>query len=123
MEKWNDIKNKIAFEQAKAKAKQFGKDVVEAGKKTVTWIKDNPIAASILMATGGSLLREGNKMMKNASEAKRRYDAEREFYDYSSKRYLKLKRKPTDWENYEANRRHLESGDSYSKIYRDMGLL
>lgn len=123
MEKWNDIKNKIAFEQAKAKAKQFGKDVVEAGKKTVTWIKDNPIAASMLMAAGGSLLREGNKMMKNASEAKQRYESERRFYDRSSNQYLKFKHKPTDWQKDEANRRHYEYGESYSQIYRDMGLL
>lgn len=116
-----DLKER--FKQGKAKTIQFGKDRIEDGKKAINWIKENPIAASMIMAAGGSALHEINSFVKNTSEAKYRRQSEMEFYDRTSNQRLRFKHKPSKWQLNEANRRHLESGDPYSKIYRDMGLL
>lgn len=114
---------KAWFKQTKAKASQFGKDRIEDGKKTIKWVKENPIAASMLMAAGGSALHEINSFLKNAFDAKYRRESEYSHYDRSSGQRLKFKHKPTKWQLNEASKRHSETGDLYTDIFRDMGLL
>lgn len=114
---------KAWFKQTKAKAIQFGKDGIDNGKKAIDWIKENPIAASMLMAAGGSALHEINSFIKNTSEARHRRESELQFYDRSSGQRLRFKHKPTKWQLNEASKRHSETGDLYTDIFRDMGLL
>lgn len=118
MENWNEVKWKYAWEQAKAKTLDLGVRLKEKTLKTVEWVKDNPQASAIIAAT----VIEASKLARKGMDAHDRRQSERRYYDRSSQQYMRLKRRMTEREKSEAWDRH-QAGETYTEIYKSMGLL
>lgn len=114
---------KARFEQGKAKAKQFGKDCVDAGKGVVKFVKEHPIESAAIATAVTTGFKTVGKFGDRLAEKKDRHEAERRFYDRSTGHYIWFKRKPNSRQLAEAQRIHYEYGTPYATIYRDMGLL
>ena len=117
-------------ETPKEKAKNFFKRTYNKGKEVAKKAYDNreTIAKTVVGIAGGvTLVTQTVKTVKNAFGGKTKYEKtveqrKTQYYDPSSRRYIPLRREPSDYELYEIDRRRA-TGEPVTMILNDMGLL
>lgn len=95
-------------------------------KKLYWWVKDNPaeaaLAGSVITAVVGGGVKITKGLIRTHNLHKDTYNKERYVYDHSLGAYLKTKRKLTNNDIVEINRRMAE-GKKKSEVLAEMGLL
>lgn len=118
-------------ETPKEKAKNFFKRTYDKGKEVVKKAYDNreTIAKTVVGIAGGvTLVTQTVKTVKrtfggNKTQYEKTVEQRKtQYYDPSSRRYIPLRREPSDYELYEIDRRRA-TGEPVTMILNDLGLL
>ena len=107
------------FEKAKAKVKELGKKAADTIVKVANWCAENPVAVAFIATSTTAVLKQGTKMYAEHAEMVRR---DRDFYDPRLGMHVFARRKLTPKEQVIVEARY-KSGESYAKIFYEMGLL
>lgn len=107
-------------EAFKRKVKGAVNEVKDKAIVVVKWGFDHPVEAASII-TGASLLTR-NIVKQNAIRSEQKH-TERKFYEHSSGKWAETKRKLTQREQLEAERRHKENKETWTEIFADMGVL
>ena len=118
-------------ETPKEKAKNFFKRTYDKGKEVAKKAYENreKIAKTVVGIAGGvTLVTQTVKTVKrtfggNKTQYEKTVEQRKtQYYDPSSRRYIPLRREPSDYELYEIDRRRA-TGEPVTMILNDMGLL
>ena len=95
-------------------------------QKLYWWAKDNPaeaaIACSLITAAIGGTVKVSKGLVRTHNLNKEAYNKERYVYDHSLGAYLKTKRRLTNNDIIEINRR-MPEGKKKAEVLAEMGLL
>ena len=110
-------------EQIKRKAKEYYNKGKEKAKKAIgdlsCWVENNQALAGLIVVGGGKLIHEAIKYHNSRQEKIHR---DRDFYDPRRGTYTQTRRKVSNREALEIERRY-QRGESYREILSDMGLV
>ena len=92
----------------------------DAGRTAIKFVKAHPQES---LAAAGVGVAVGRKAIRFAKKKAYQHKMDTTFYDHGSQQRLKLKKKLTDKQKSEINKRRIETGKNYVEIYREMDLL